>query len=365
MKTYSFMLLALSVLFFASCKSDDEMVPKVYTFTKDNLMKTVPSSWTKTVDIKLQPSDSVYFGANSKMVMNDGHIFVCMNKKPIYHFDKEGRLLKRVGGIGHSKNEYTEVYDMKINADSKELEVLTNSKIIRYDYDGNFKSADNLDNGIISFLHDKDSYWLSSGVNTYYSEYEIFKADEHLVVKKKFLNRGLTIPCMSQSFANSPVKTYHFPFSNDIYHLDAENDTVTLAYTLKFPDMEIPEAFQHGTMEDLIHKDENHEIPDFTEKSCFFESERFIYMPVVEHKKWSGVRFNEGVHTGYHWIIDKKTDKDVVINIGDLRNFPDTYHFCPQLLDENNIMYFLGTDVEEYKDESVHIIGIDLSKLFE
>lgn len=365
MKTYSFMLLALSVLLFASCKSEGEMVPKVYTFTKENVMKTVPANWTKSVDIKLQTSDSVYFDCSSKMVLNDRDIFVSMYKKPIYHFDKKGQLLNKVGGIGHSKNEYSEVYDMKLNADTKELEVLTNGKIIRYDYDGNFRSADNLDIGIVSFLHDKDSYWLSSGVNTYYSEYEIFKADEHLVVKKKFLNRGLTIPCMSQSFANSPVKTYHFPFSNDIYHLDAENDTVTLAYTFKFPDMEIPDAFQHGTMEDLIHKDENHEIPDFTEKGCFLESERFIYLPVVEHKKWSGIRFNEGVHTGYHWIIDKKTDKEIVINIDDMYKNSESYHFRPQLLDENNILYFLGTDVESYKDESVHVIGIDLNKLFE
>jgi hypothetical protein len=103
------MSLVLSALLFASCKSEGEMVPKVYTFTKENVMKTVPANWTKSVDIKLQTSDSVYFDCSSKMVLNDRDIFVSMYKKPIYHFDKKGQLLNKVGGIGHSKNEYSEV----------------------------------------------------------------------------------------------------------------------------------------------------------------------------------------------------------------------------------------------------------------
>ncbi|MCR5314243.1 MAG: 6-bladed beta-propeller [Bacteroidaceae bacterium] len=346
------------LLLFTACSKENDNHPKVYTFNKENATENLPANWGKSIDIKLETSDSVVITENNKMLMTENDIYIYTNNQPIYHFDRNGKYINKFGNVGHAKNEYIEINDIFLNTSSKELELLTPRKIIHYDYDGNFKSLQKLQIGFISFIHNKDEYWFSTGANTFDTEYEVLKTDNKLNIKKKFLNRGFKIPCNIPNFPKCPIKVYTYLFSNDIYHIDTEKDTVTHAYTFKFPGMEIPDIYQHGTMEELIDKYPNDELLEFAEKYCYLESEQYIYLLIGEYK-------NKGKnYYAYHWIINKKNGKEIVIKIGDINNIMVTYQSNPQLLDENNILYFLGTDKKEYKDESVHVIGIDLNKLF-
>ena len=367
MKTPKYIILALSILL-VGCNNENESYPKVYTFKRENAKKTLPDNWTKCVDIKLETSDSVYVNENhTKTVIADNNIYLysIISGHPIFHFDISGKYINKFGKKGHAKNEISGsgIQNLWVNTDSKEVEVYTLHKYIKYDYDGNFKLSEKVDMDCVSIFHDKDGYWASTGANTYFSEYELFKTDEHFNIKKKFINRGMQVSCMSPNFWDCPVKVYTFQFSNDIYHIDTAKDTVILAYTFKFPGMEIPEVFQTGNMEEAIKKAENREIPNYTERICYLESEQYIYQLVAEGENNNGI--DNAIYTCYHWIIDKKTNKELIIYVGKIDRVLDSYQYSPQFLDDNNILYFLGTDYETYKNDSVHIIGIDLKKLFE
>ena len=344
----------ISLVFFSACNiCDNSEYGKEYVFSKENVINNVPDSWANSIvaDIKLETSDSLYIDPYFKIIINDSNVYAFYNG-PIYHFNIDGTFIKKFGRIGHAEDEYIQLNDVCLNPDAREINVMTSSGILKkFDYDGNYKSTQKIGLGVRSLFYEDGRYWLSTGANDYYSGCEVFMANEKFEIEKEFIKRGFTIPNANHTFSQSPIKTYHFYFSNDVYHI--ENDTVILAYKFKFPGLEIPELFQHGTMEEYAEKYETFNCATIWN---YLESEQYMYLLVDEYV--------DTKHVLYHWIIDKINNEELIINLGDGDELMESYHSYPQMLTEKNVLYFLGKKDCKSNDESVHIIGVDLTKLF-
>lgn len=75
-----------------------------------------------------------------KIVVDDSLLFV-YNKgfKPcILVFDSKGNMQNKIGDYGHAKNEYVFIDDFTVNKKNKEVIVMSQRKILKYDYKGNF-----------------------------------------------------------------------------------------------------------------------------------------------------------------------------------------------------------------------------------
>ena len=341
----------ISVLFLllSACSSEEKTNAIDYVFSKDNVLKLTDIKWERCKDVELQTSDSVVLAAYYR-VQTNGNEFYVFSQGPIYRFDDNGKFLNKFGGIGHAENEYLELTDIYVNSAAKEIEAATPRMLKVYDFEGKYKFSKKLAIDMVSFFHDTDGYWFSTGANKQYSDCEVFKADDNFNVQKEFVNRGFSMPNLAPNFGNCPVKTYKFPLSNDVYHIDAENDTVMLAYRLRFPGLDIPEVFNYGKMGEVNFLDY-----DYVETWSFLESEQYIYVLVAENV--------DSKCCVYHWFIDKHSNKELVVRIGDAEKNFDSYLLHPQFLDGNNILYFFGEDLECGKKESLHLIGIDLEKL--
>lgn len=344
----SLFLLLIITLSCNGLKSEDSK--KEYVFDTTNMEKSYPQD-INSFDFEINTTDSIYLSSNANMVVGNNSFFV-YGKGTIYCFDSHGNLLNTIGGIGHAENEYTELKDVFINDENKELNVLTYLMIKKYDFNGNLINNVKTDFFATSFSMSNDYFWFYSGINAYYSNYELIRTDKTMNDKKEFLERGYSIPCSNYSISKSPIKAYKYYFSNDIYHI--KNDTIIFAYKLKFPNREIPESFGHGVIDEKFAEELDNE--NFATVDRFFENERYIFILVDESKDKNRIY--------YHWIIDKKENRDVVIHIGNNDSIIDSYYTNPQFLDSNNILYFLGIDTRVEKDESIHIVGLDLSRLF-
>ena len=350
MNRISFLAIMLLFVLFSCRGTDNTELVKEYVFDKTGMIDAFPEK-TVVSDVKLEMSDSVMVEPNSRLRMNKDDYFVFLSGS-IYHYNSDGKFLNKIGGVGHAINEYTELRDVCLSPNGKEVEVLTYLMVKKYDYSGKLLKNINTDIFATSFYHDKDYYWFYTGVNTCYTKYEIVRTDENLQNRKEFIDRGYKLPASTSAFCVSPVKSYRYMFSNDIFHIIG--DTIVPAYKYRFPDYEMPESLGYSDIEELIDN-QTLENSCFTAISSYLENERYIFLMVEECVK--------DKYFLYHWIIDKKEDKELVVKIPEQEREKNTYYTNPQLLTEDNILYFLGTDKTSDNDESVHVKGVDLSKM--
>ena len=178
------------------------------------------------------------------------------------------------------------------------------------------------------------------------------KGHKNLQKTKEFINRGYKIPCVNRSFCKGVIKSYKYYFSNDIYHI--EKDEIVPAYKLIFPNLEMPESFGHGEMDEKFA--EALEKENYSTVEMFLENQRFLFLLIERY-------IDRNSHY-YYWIIDKNNEKECVYDIGEKKELADSYSLNPRVLDENNVLYFLGHVNMQPDEESIHVIGMDLSKLF-
>ena len=86
--------------------------------------------------IKLQTTDASLIGSITKVEYVNGNLFI-QSKSLIYMFDKEGRFIRRIGGIGGGPEEYVKSFDF--TADDSLVYVNSRNKICKYRIsDGSF-----------------------------------------------------------------------------------------------------------------------------------------------------------------------------------------------------------------------------------
>lgn len=325
------------------------------TFKKEKAIKITESIVSPTIDIQLDTASGAFFHPQAQMRMGCSNIFV-FTKKALYRFNLQGHLLNRIGNLGSATNEYIEINDVDIDSKCKHVEVLTPEKINTYTVEGKFIEARKPETrmGICSFIRTGDSYWLSNGRNGT-ADYTVYVTDTLFRNKGNFLKGSLSIPIMEDNFSRSPVLSFRESSSHDIYHIDG--DSLTAAYKVESPGLEIPEGLFNGDPMEVMVKMQS---KNFIVIKSFLENETYIYMLIQEY-----VAGEENVND-YHWVINKDTKEEKLIDLGAVAE--GSFHDNPQCMSDDNIVYFLGypilTDNDKYDPAgNPHVIGIDLSRI--
>lgn len=76
----------------------------------------------------------------TKVVVSESDIFISDNRDiSVFHFDRKGEFLNRIGNKGQGNGEYLNRIDYGINEISKEVYILSTNGVLVYDYNGNYK----------------------------------------------------------------------------------------------------------------------------------------------------------------------------------------------------------------------------------
>ena len=346
----SILFCAILSIFSCTTKNEEKSLA-TYTFHIDNAVEFADSILSVSKEIVLDTSVVTQLTSNTNFMIDDDRIF-CHALTYVYEFDKEGKLISKIGQMGHGKGEYIQVHGVTLNKQDKIVEVLDAQEIYRYDYDGNFLSKESIDLPFSNFVYNDGYYWFASGYNSICGDYNLYKYDKSFNQLEGVGERNMDI-CMDEDyFGKGTILTYRSSFSHDIYQI-IDNKAV-IAYTMKFPGLEIPESFQNTSVSNIMQEMESN---NFAIIRRFMENERYIFMLIQESNPKSQDLLL------YYWIIDKKMKDERIVKFSGLKlddSNLDSYYLNPQVLDKDNILYFVGC-----KDNpNIGIYGIDLKLLF-
>lgn len=336
----------MSVLLF-SCNSKKE-ISENYTFNKNSAVDISQVKIEPEIDIALETTESALLPSYANLCMDKNNFFL-YTQNAIIRYDKQGRPVNKIGSLGHGKGEFVELNDIFVNENNKTVEVLAPGAVYTYDYSGKFIAKKTTEIEAVSFVRNNEKYWFSTGHNRF-DTFALFRTNKNLDIEEKFLDAEYGIPIKENNFGKGTVLTYKESFIHDIYKI--EQDNLVLAHRLTFTDLEIPSDLFKGNVEDIMNKMSRN---SYAVVHCFLENENYIYMLVDEYMEGGEIN-------AYHWIINKTISKDMIIKLdsGALESF----HYNPQILTEQNIVYFVGyPTANEDETANPHIIGIDLSKI--
>lgn len=343
------------ILSFFSCASKSEKNGSVvtYTFNKDNAIEFVDSILSASNEIVLDTTIITPITSNTNFLFDDDRIF-CYMLSYVYEFDKDGRFICKIGQVGHGKGEYVQLHDVTLDKHNKIVEVLDAQNIFRYDYDGNFISKEQVDLPFSSFIYNDGYYWFASGNNSLCGDYELYKYDKSFKQLDGVCEHKIGICIDEDNFGKGTILTYRNTFSHDVYQI-IDNDAI-LTYTFKFPGLEIPKSLYNANVMTAMQEIESN---NFAVIRRFIENERYIFMLIQEYKSE-----NNGLSL-YYWIIDKENNDERIVEFNNLKldEFKtEIYYLNPQVLDKDNMLYFVGCK------DGADIIGIhsvNLSLLFD
>lgn len=118
--------------------NDSELIVYDYSKTKKgniNLSQIVDDFQI----VQFENSDTALFKA-SWMYFSENYICIKQRNNVCKLFDKKGKFISDIGGIGQGPGEYQNVYDLKIDENSHciYLSQLTRKSILKYELNGNF-----------------------------------------------------------------------------------------------------------------------------------------------------------------------------------------------------------------------------------
>ena len=326
------LLCVMLLTFIIGCKDTKQFTAeKELTFKIENAIKFSNSDFfsNKTV-ISLETNEKSLIHDRPCLKKDGDNLFVFSKNKPnpILRFDIKGNFLNSIGSIGQGSDEFTNIWDIVVNKDNSLIEILADNKILFFSYDGIFLKSEKINIPAISFTCVNGNYWFYAGNNSVYSEYRLFNTDKKFNIVGKYLSdKSNMLPMMMDyNFNQSLYNTFRESFYNNIYCI--KEDSLFLPYLIKFPNLEIPAdvhsmpPLEVGAYLRNIH---------YASIYCYLENDNYIYMLVTE---------SDGNRGGanYHWIIDKKNNYHERIFKVDVIN--ETYLFIPQLLTDDNYIYF-------------------------
>ncbi|MCD8235496.1 MAG: 6-bladed beta-propeller [Prevotellaceae bacterium] len=336
----------ISILVFSCNKRNDRLAD--YKFDKDNAVDISQIKIEPEIDIALETTESAISPSYANLCMDKDNFFLYA-QNTIIRYDREGHPVNKIGSLGHGKGEFIEVNDIFVNENDKTVEVLAPGAVYTYDYSGKFIAKKAVGIEAVSFVCNNGKYWFSTEHNRF-DTFALFRTNKNFDIEEKFLDAEYGIPIKENNFGKGTVLTYKESFIHDIYRI--EQDNLVLTYRLEFTDLEIPSNLFKGEVEEIMNKMNQN---NYAVVHCFLENENYIYMLVDEYMK------DEEINA-YHWIINKTANKDMIIKLDN--SALESFHYNPQILTEQNIVYFVGYPTEnEDVNENPHITGIDLSKI--
>lgn len=348
-------LCLFAVLCSVSCTMiDQEYMAKKLTFNADECADVNSFKWNIQREIVLESTSGSLLSNNEIGLLVDNKDLFLFDKTGVLRFDRDGKYINSIGRLGHGKGEYTEVTDVTLNKDKKIIEVLSPNYIHRFDYEGNIKEKISLSLSATSFVYDNSCYWAGTG---HITDNLLYKLNEKGEVVASYLKNDFKISVIEDNFGKGTINTFRDSFSHDIYHMNG--DTIRLAYQVNFPGLDLPQS--------IYSSDMNQVSADLNSKNYmmirrFMENKQYIYMLLHEN-----VSSGEPVNM-YHWIIEKKSNKQRCIKLTNDDLMKNPYHFNAQVLTDDDILYCVGyVNVEnmEALNNNPSVVLVDLKKIFE
>lgn len=310
--------------------------------------------------IPLETQDSILIGAYPTLLLDkDFFIYSRYQGGEILSFDKNGKFKHSIGKIGSGPEEYIEPTDVCLDKEEKSVDVLALNTIYRYTYNGNFIEKIPIEYPAFSFHKENSkSYWLYIGNNQSYSSYKLFKIDKETNSVNKYLTSNTNIlPISENNFHKcGAYTTFHESYSNNLYRINQDSLQQTHSISFKNLNFELS-MIPKDPMKFISYQKQTH----FAMVRCYLENKNYIYLQVLENIP------NENNGNFYHWFINKHTQKNLVVKQN--QNVPpDSYLYSPQILTENNELYFIGYPLEKEDDianieENPSVIIITISDI--
>lgn len=368
MKKY--LLVSFVLWISVACTGNKNKFESNYIFDPNKSIAFAETSFSKNKSV-VEPifSDSTLIGANSSLVFNKNryYIFNKGGRRPVLVFDEGGRFCGNIGNIGNGPEEYPVVNDVAINYTNNNVEILSNTSILRYREDGSFVGKNDVPFPAFSFVIDESNYyWFYLGSGSSGDNSKVMRFDENFESKKGFLQqKSNLLPMFEINFGKSAYLTFRESLSHELYVI--KDGSLDLTYQIDFPSYELPkDLHQMDPMKvvDVLHN------KNYASIMSYFENDKYIFMYIFINKSMDN-QTEKRMPDPYYWIINKEQKKELIIGL-DIKVGTGSYLFNPQILSKENRLYCLGYVLEtveqknKFVDENSNpsIVSFDLDNLF-
>lgn len=349
----------LLTIILSSCseqKEDEQSNKIVFDLSKAQNLDLPSASLLNKQIVQLASSDSVIIPAYSNLIVNENHfILYSQMTNQIFRFNSDGSFINFIGKKGNGPAEFVEMRDILI--DDKTIEVLDREAIVRYGLNGEFIEKAKTEIPAFSFAIANNGYWFYLSDNPAYSQFRLIETDkefsnhiEHLPIRNR------SMPLIEDNFSKNGALTFRESLSPTLYTLD--NGLINSLY-IDFGSLQLSEEVLSANPDLLFDKMNE---SDYAVIRKYMDNKEYVFLHVMITKP------NSMEPEMFYWIIDKKSHKEKLIRVQDF--VENSYLLFPQLMTDNNIIYFLGYDVansDEWIDEDSNpsIVGIGVRELFE
>ena len=353
-------ILSIDIL---SCKTNknNQNVHYVFNESKAILLNDIVQLDSSNIT-NLDFSDSTMIGACPSFVSDDNafYVYIPGTQAPVLKFDLNGKFDCQIGAIGHSDSEYTHILNISINSKKQSIDVLTNNFINEYKYDGTYIGKIKKKSYISTFaVDDKGEYWGYIGCKRPEIKGRLIRCDSNLKKQQEYLcDMQMSTPLFELNINKSQGLTLRESLNHTVYRI--KDDSLEVAYTLEFPDHEFPDNIMCKDPIEIVQQlnsTPHARIKNYLENKDYSVFQIFYF---------SGLDTNP---QKYYCIIDRKTNKDLIIKIPD--DIPyESYLSSPEYLSADNNLYFIGYLVEngnqKIKDDiNPSIVKFNIANLFD
>lgn len=349
----------LLTIIFSSCseqKEDEKSNKIVFDLLQAQDLDLPSASLLNKQIVQLATSDLVIIPAYSNLIINENQfILYSQMTNQIFRFNSDGSFINFIGKKGNGPAEFVEMNDILI--DNNTIEVLDRETIVRYRLNGEFIEKVKTEIPAFSFAIADNGYWFYVSDNPAYSQFRLIETNreftnhiEHLPIRNR------SMPLIEDNFSKNGTLTFRESLSPTLYTLD--NGLINSLY-IDFGSLQVSEETLSATPEEVFERMDN---SDYAAIRKYMDNREYAFLHVMITKP------NIMEPEMFYWIIDKKSHKEKLIRVQDFAE--NSYLLFPQLMTDNNIIYFLGYDVansDEWIDEDSNpsIVGIGVEELFE
>ncbi|MGL5227776.1 MAG: 6-bladed beta-propeller [Bacteroidales bacterium] len=283
----------------------------------------------------------------------DFFVYSRNNEHVVHRFDNQGKYMNSIGNVGSGPEEYAHLEDMSVDPETRTISLLTSNGIFKYNYSGDYVSQTKAPYPAFAFYYDPyGNYWFYSGNAKNMNPYKLMKHDSKLIPTDDFIEADLNLLPWGENniHKNGEMITFHESFDNNGYKI--ENGKVMNQYAIDFGDLNLNrEDIPSDPMSFIAYiRTQNYAVI-----RSYLENKKYVYFHIAEN------RANEKPNV-YHWFINKENSKQLLMK-QDTDLEQESYLFSPQLLDQDNFLYFIGYMPGESDEVNPSIVGVDLSQL--
>lgn len=320
-----------------SCKEQKDSYQKEYVFNESVAVENDLNVLFSDVDyIPLETTNDNLIGFNPQLYVSPKRIYIYDHQynKRVLAFNRNGGFECFIGKTGGGPGEYGVAKNFIVNEPGDEVIINASptGTLYHYGLDGTFRNTESLEISISALaLGDKNKYWIYTGRNS------IFGPDRLLLYKGAQKEKGFLpfdterSPADSECFSNSPICTFQESFYENIYHI--KGDSLLLKYKLDFGSLQVPKNVLDGT--DEMFRNFIKQNP-YMAVFRYLENNHFIYAGLIEYD-------GEELKALYHWVIDKRNDKDVIIKMEPKNEFFMGLQYPLQLTENDELVFLMNS----------------------